>query len=635
MMDVEMRDSSISREADARRIEPVRSPVPSLKRDRESSRSSASISPRPISKETSRAPSTAPSNTERRSPQSQNNQEPTPPRSRSPPTPTQRAPAAVKSPSSPSTAPPNAKKQRLSPVISNGDTNDGDGDDDDYKSGIVVCGTCRARIPFRDPQTGAFSLKRWDAHREACKSSTTSASQTNGHGEPGTAPSSPPNPTRGHISPSAHMHIHPSSSAHHHLSSSSYHHSASSGPPRISDSPPPSQNLPQQQQKKRRAKRTERERIAYLASDPYVAEFEAYRVRCGACQRWIRLRPNSTYCSIPWDAHRRSCLAKRGGGAAAPPNGSNTGRKPLTTKSSLPMPHPMRRQDSYQSANSANDYDNDADADADGDEDAEGEEDDTVVSTAAYNNHRHYANGQVNGNGNSSSAYGRGHAHPGPPTSSSVSINGEGSEGDDPDAEGEIDDEAEYASTSQVPAAVTSAGGSPRHQLQDAARKSQQQQHAHPQVNGYSHSHTSHTSHGHHHHRSQSNGGSQNSHRNEVYARKEQHPQQQQHHQHHNSHGGHHQREHREHQQQQHDLGSRDGRLSFIALSIRHLFRTSYDVRAGDELTAMALVNYLNAALPMDKHEEFDLPEVTKAVAGALKERGIVKLEGDVVRLIG
>ncbi|KLO06506.1 hypothetical protein SCHPADRAFT_946039 [Schizopora paradoxa] len=49
-------------------------------------------------------------------------------------------------------------------------------------------------------------------------------------------------------------------------------------PPRISDSPPPSQNLPQQQQKKRLAKHVSREGIAYLASDPYVAEFEAYRV---------------------------------------------------------------------------------------------------------------------------------------------------------------------------------------------------------------------------------------------------------------------------------------------------------------------------------------------------------------------
>ncbi|THU89097.1 hypothetical protein K435DRAFT_803017 [Dendrothele bispora CBS 962.96] len=72
--------------------------------------------------------------------------------------------------------------------------------------------------------------------------------------------------------------------------------------------------------KRRRAKRTEEERIAYLRSDPYVAQFEAYRVLCASCDKWIRLRPNSTYCSIPWDAHRKSCLAKkimnRGSGAA-------------------------------------------------------------------------------------------------------------------------------------------------------------------------------------------------------------------------------------------------------------------------------------------------------------------------------
>ena len=63
--------------------------------------------------------------------------------------------------------------------------------------------------------------------------------------------------------------------------------------------------------KKRRAKRTEAERIEYLRSDPYVAHYEAYRVLCGSCNRWIRLRPNSTYCSIPWDAHRKSCLSKK------------------------------------------------------------------------------------------------------------------------------------------------------------------------------------------------------------------------------------------------------------------------------------------------------------------------------------
>jgi hypothetical protein len=63
--------------------------------------------------------------------------------------------------------------------------------------------------------------------------------------------------------------------------------------------------------KRRRAKRTEEERIEYLRADVHVAQFEAYRVLCASCDKWIRLRPNSTYCSIPWDAHRKSCLAKK------------------------------------------------------------------------------------------------------------------------------------------------------------------------------------------------------------------------------------------------------------------------------------------------------------------------------------
>ncbi|KAF5387181.1 hypothetical protein D9615_002151 [Tricholomella constricta] len=63
--------------------------------------------------------------------------------------------------------------------------------------------------------------------------------------------------------------------------------------------------------KRRRAKRTEEERIEYLRADPYVAQFQPYRVLCASCDKWIRLRPNSTYCSIPWDAHRKSCLAKK------------------------------------------------------------------------------------------------------------------------------------------------------------------------------------------------------------------------------------------------------------------------------------------------------------------------------------
>lgn len=63
--------------------------------------------------------------------------------------------------------------------------------------------------------------------------------------------------------------------------------------------------------KRRRAMRTEEERIDYLRTDPYVAQFDAYRVLCASCDKWIRLRPNSLYCAIPWDAHKKTCLAKK------------------------------------------------------------------------------------------------------------------------------------------------------------------------------------------------------------------------------------------------------------------------------------------------------------------------------------
>jgi len=91
--------------------------------------------------------------------------------------------------------------------------------------------------------------------------------------------------------------------------------------PSVAPGPPPGKpessadinptSLPLPLAKRRRAKRTEGERIEYLRADPYVAKFEAYRVLCASCDKWIRLRPNSTYCSIPWDAHRKSCLARQ------------------------------------------------------------------------------------------------------------------------------------------------------------------------------------------------------------------------------------------------------------------------------------------------------------------------------------
>lgn len=64
---------------------------------------------------------------------------------------------------------------------------------------------------------------------------------------------------------------------------------------------------------------------------------------------------------------------------------------------------------------------------------------------------------------------------------------------------------------------------------------------------------------------------------------------------------------------------------------MQYLFRTTYD--HSDELTIAALVTYLNAAIPPDKHEDFDTTEVTKT-AMVLHERGEFSFEGDVLRAI-
>ncbi|KZT69213.1 hypothetical protein DAEQUDRAFT_765543 [Daedalea quercina L-15889] len=133
----------------------------------------------------------------------------------------------------------------------------------EYETGRVKCEGCGEEVSFRDESTGGFTLRLWEAHRLKCPNSS----------QPQIAQSlAQPAPTRQSAD--------------------------------ISFDPEP-------QAKRRRSKRTEEERIEYLRNDPYVAQFEAYRVLCACCDKWIRLRPNSTYCSIPWDAHRKSCLAKK------------------------------------------------------------------------------------------------------------------------------------------------------------------------------------------------------------------------------------------------------------------------------------------------------------------------------------
>ncbi|KAM6497535.1 hypothetical protein JOM56_008008 [Amanita muscaria] len=120
----------------------------------------------------------------------------------------------------------------------------------EYEKCCITCEVCGTSVGFRDEETGGFTSKHWEVHRLTCD-------------------------------PVLYT---PESNA-------------------VALSHP--------QNKRRRAKRTEEERINYLRADPYVARFEAYRVLCASCDKWIRLRPNSTYCSIPWDAHRKSCLAKK------------------------------------------------------------------------------------------------------------------------------------------------------------------------------------------------------------------------------------------------------------------------------------------------------------------------------------
>ncbi|KAH6901765.1 hypothetical protein BKA70DRAFT_1522052 [Coprinopsis sp. MPI-PUGE-AT-0042] len=152
---------------------------------------------------------------------------------------------------------------------------------EEYVNNQVVCQNCGLQINIRDAESGDFTVKMWEAHRaECCPPSSTSRRL---------ATNSDPSQTRS-------MAFKPESK----------------GSTSIIYTPESTaQSLSHPTTKRRRAKRTEEERIEYLRRDQYVAQFEAYRVLCASCQKWIRLRPNSTFCSIPWDAHRKSCLAKK------------------------------------------------------------------------------------------------------------------------------------------------------------------------------------------------------------------------------------------------------------------------------------------------------------------------------------
>lgn len=64
---------------------------------------------------------------------------------------------------------------------------------------------------------------------------------------------------------------------------------------------------------------------------------------------------------------------------------------------------------------------------------------------------------------------------------------------------------------------------------------------------------------------------------------------------------------------------------------MEYLFASTYE--STDDMSISALLAYLNAAMPPDKHEDFDTSEVARAVA-AMKEKGKVIFEGDIIRLV-
>ncbi|KNZ74461.1 hypothetical protein J132_06838 [Termitomyces sp. J132] len=78
--------------------------------------------------------------------------------------------------------------------------------------------------------------------------------------------------------------------------------------------------------------------------------------------------------------------------------------------------------------------------------------------------------------------------------------------------------------------------------------------------------------------------------------------------------------------------GERDPEMAESGpFAITYLRSTTYE--PADEMSVSALVAYLNAAVPVDKYEDFDTGEVVR-VLGGLRERARVRLEGDLVWLV-
>ncbi|KAJ3492893.1 hypothetical protein NMY22_g20284 [Coprinellus aureogranulatus] len=133
-----------------------------------------------------------------------------------------------------------------------------------WRNGSIICPGCNGTVFIRDEVTGAFTVDMWEKHKMVCfgMRHPTSLHHPSLRSMPPAASNPLTHPGRNNQNPFVYN------------TPENLHSSSSSGHPHAhghagqGNEPPP---------KRRRAKRTEDERIEYLRNDPYVAQFEAYR----------------------------------------------------------------------------------------------------------------------------------------------------------------------------------------------------------------------------------------------------------------------------------------------------------------------------------------------------------------------
>ncbi|KAG6816377.1 hypothetical protein H0H87_006589 [Tephrocybe sp. NHM501043] len=552
----------------------------------------------------------------------------------------------------------------------------------------VLCNICDNWFPL-NPDNHLHAVQTWLQHRAACQSASTAPpASTSSSTSPQLTSTSLTTPKQASTSPksedvqiltlpppSTNIPAQPKQGHPSPRSQPQPRHSPSEGSRGLS--PPfhdlnPANYAPAHESRRRNAE----QRAATLRADKLIAEVEPNRVFCSLCQKWVQLRQDSSYCAYPWLQHRGKCLARHQRRAAKaaevaeakarklgqhhhhpsqphqtqshhpppshhlshPPHSYSHPSHPHPPHSASHPPHRSHRDDRPRIQSLS-----DRDLDSEDEHTQQRRDDDEAAHEAAYRRERerererrrdavgastgpppayahrdktrtrpssssfhsgyHSTNGTgtapTNGSGSGGAVNGHGHGHTsgggpyrhGHSGSSSAAAarvirawnadvppgpdaDGEGDDIDvDVDADGELEHSPAPASRPSSSHAHRPSHHSPR--LHPA--------HAHPHAHPHTHTHAPPPP------------------PPPAHAATKRPPL---------------------------NLDSSSGRRHFIAASIAQLRSTTYEPQ--DEMSVSALLTYLNAAVPADKYEDFDTAEVVRAL-GVLRERGRVRLEGDLI----